>query len=160
MRTLEEAVKSLWDGPRTVGEYIELLSSFPKDWPVNVSTSAGGGIAVEHREISGKPVICIFGKNGGRFGENPLTETEYQKKSQEILAGLNYGERYTSIHGDHRLYSPSLGDQATCYGTPYDHRIIVRMVSEGLIFVTPEDLDRVAHFQGYPKLSPDGGKEA
>jgi len=134
---------SIWDGPQTVGEFISALSAFPKDWHVSVSTPAGGGIAVEHREIKGKPVIAIFGKNGGRFGENPLTEEEYQEKSQDFLSSLRGGRRYTSIHGDHRLYSPFVGDQATCYGTHYDNRVIERMVMEGLISSDSVDIERV-----------------
>lgn len=137
---------SIWDGPKTVGDFIELLSAFPKDWPVKVSTPAGGGIAIERRDIAGKPVVGIFGKNGGRFGENPLTEEEYQKQSQGFLMGLKVGRSYTSIHGDHRLYSPSIGSQASCYGTHYDRRIIERMVTEGLIPAESVDLEKVAKF--------------
>jgi len=137
-------IRDIWEGPETVGDFIALLSKFPKDWLVQVSTQAGGGIAVEHREIGGKPLVGIFGKNGGRFGENPLTEDEYQKQSQDFLASLRGGRVYTSIHGDHRLYSPFVGDQATCYGTHYDRRVIERMVQEGLITPESVDLERVA----------------
>lgn len=136
--------KSIWKDPETVGDFIELLSAFPKHWRVKVSTSAGGGIAVEHREIGGEPVVGIFGSNGGRFGENPLTEDEYREKSERFLSGLRSGMCYTSIHGDHRLYYPG-GDQATCYGTHYDRRIIERMVKDGLIPANSVDLDRVGH---------------
>jgi hypothetical protein len=136
-----------WHGPETVGDYIELLSKFPKDWPVKVSTQAGGGIGIEHRDIAGKPVVGIFGKNGGRFGENPLTEDEYQKRSQDFLDSLNGGRVYTSIHGDHRLYSPFVGDNATCYGTHYDRRVIERMVKEGLIAADSVDIDRVLRLE-------------
>jgi hypothetical protein len=138
--------ESLWDGPNTVGEFIELLSAFPTEWPVRVATPAGGGIAVEHREIGGKPVIAIFGKNGGRFGENPLTDDEYKKESEAFLDDLKSGRRYTSVHGDHRTYYPDLGPQATCYGKRYDRRIIERMVFEGLIPQNSVDIDRVARF--------------
>lgn len=133
--------------PYTVRDYIELLSQFPDDWPVIVSTPAGGPIAVEHRDIRGKPVVAIFGSNGGRFGENPLTEEEYAKQSESFLSGLKGGRVYTSIHGDHRLYSPNLGDQATCYGTHYDRRVIERMVKEGLITSGSVDLQRVSTFE-------------
>jgi hypothetical protein len=134
---------NIWEGPETVGDFIEALSKFPKDWPVKVSTQAGGGIGVEHRDIKGKPHVGIFGKNGGRFGENPLTEDEYQKKSAQFIGDLRGGMRYTSIHGDHRTYSPAMGDQATCYGTHYDRRVIERMVKEGLIAADSVDIDRV-----------------
>jgi hypothetical protein len=138
------AEMNLWEGPSTVGDFIEALSAFPKDWPVKVATPAGGGIGVEHRDVNGKPVVGIFGKNGGRFGENPLTEEEYKKRSQEFLSGLRYGKLYTSIHGDHRLYYHDMGSQATCYGDHFDRRIIERMVQEGLIPAGSVDLDRVA----------------
>jgi hypothetical protein len=138
---------SIWDGPTTVGEFIEALSAFPKDWPVKVATPAGGGIAVEHRDISGKPVVGIFGKNGGRFGENPLTEEEFQKQSQSFLRGLQGGQSYTSVHGDHRLYSATMGSQATCYGQHFDRRVIERMVEEGYITPGSVDLERVASFE-------------
>lgn len=129
-----------------VSDYMELLATFPKDWRVIVSTPAGGGIAVEHREIRGESVVGIFGSNGGRFGENPLTEEEYEEKSQRFLAKLKIGDCYTSIHGDHRLYSPSMGNQATCYGTHFDRRIVERMVRDGLIPSASVDLQRVAAF--------------
>ncbi len=144
---MSEAAKkydSLWDGPKTVGDFIEVLSTFPPEWPVQVSTLAGGGIGVEHRESKGLPFVGIFGKNGGRFGENPLTEEEYQKQSQRFLTDLKVGLAYTSIHGDHRTYSPSLGSQATCYGTHFDKRVIERMVAERLIPAASVDLERVA----------------
>jgi hypothetical protein len=133
-----------WNDPQTVGDFIDALSKFPRDWRVVVSTPAGGGIGVEHREIKGEPIVGIFGTNGGRFGENPLTEEEYQKQSREFLTDLREGRFYTSVHGDHRTYSPSLGSQATCYGTHYDRRIIERMVKEGLISESSVDLARVA----------------
>ena len=135
---------STWDGPETVGDFIDQLATFPRDWPVKVSTQAGGGIAVEHRDLSGKPAVCIFGKNGGRFGENPLTDDEYREKSADFLACRKRGMVYTSIHGDHRLYRPS-GINDTCYGTHYDRRVIERMVTEGLIPAESVDIDRVAY---------------
>lgn len=134
-----------WAGPKTVGDYIALLKRFPNDWPVHVSTSAGGGIGVEHREVHGKPLVAIFGKNGGRFGENPLTDEEYKKQAENFLTDLRTGRRYTSIHGDHRTYSPDLGSQATCYGRHYDRRVIERMVKDGLIEASTVDLDRVGY---------------
>lgn len=137
--------ESLWEGPETVGDWIEVLSSFPHDWPVSVATPAGGGIGIEHRERMGKPFIAIFGKNGGRFGENPLTEEEYKKQSEQFLMDLKIGHLYTSVHGDHRTYSPRMGDQATCYGRHYDRRVIERMVAEGLIAASSVDLERVAY---------------
>jgi hypothetical protein len=134
---------SIWQGPNTVGDFIDLLTAFPRDWPVQVSTPAGGGIAIEHREIKGEPLVAIFGKNGGRFGENPLTDEEYLKKSQDFLHGLRSGQHYTSVHGDHRLFWP--GDsQATCYGQHYDRRIIERMARDGLITTESVDFERVA----------------
>lgn len=139
------AFTSLWDGPKTVADFIALLSSFPPEWRVSVSTSAGGGIAVEHREIKGEPIVGIFGKNGGRFGENPLTEDEYHRVASNFLAALHAGQKYTSIHGDHRLYRP-IGMNDTCYGTHYDRRVIERMVSEGLIAKDSVDLERIAAF--------------
>lgn len=131
---------------KTVKDFMDALSSFPGDWPVSVSTPAGGGISIEHREKKGGgDFVAIFGSNGGRFGENPLTEEEYQKRSQDFLSSLKIGKHYTSIHGDHRLYSPDLGSQATCYGTHYDRRIIERMVKDGLIPEYSVDIERVAY---------------
>lgn len=142
MSNSKKKYDSLWDGPETVADFIEVLSGFPPEWPVTVSTGAGGGIGIEHRETSGKPFIAIFGKNGGRFGENPLTEEEYQKQSQAFLNDLKIGNLYTSVHGDHRTYWPSLGSQATCYGKHYDRRVIERMVADGLIPESSVDLER------------------
>ncbi len=136
---------NIWAGPKTVGEFIELLSEFPADWPVSVATPAGGGIAVEHREIKGQPVVAVFGKNGGRFGENPLTEEEYKLQSERFLAALCRGDAYTSIHGDHRTYSPRMGSQATCYGQHYDRRVVERMAAEALISPASVDIDRVKY---------------
>lgn len=131
----------------TVADYIEHLKQFPPEWRVVVSTQAGGGIAIEHREIKGEPVVAVFGANGGRFGENPLTEDEYAKQSQALLADMsNPRMRYTSIHGDHRMYYVEGGPQATCYGTHYDRRIVERMVTDGLIAISAVELDRVKYF--------------
>lgn len=132
---------------RTVRDFIEALSAFPKEWPVIVSTPAGGELAIEHRDVKGKPVVGIFGSNGGRFGENPLTEEEYEKKAEEFLSGLKSGRSYTSMHGDHRLYYSVLGSQASCYGTHYDRRVIERMVKEGLIRTDSVDLEKVAFLE-------------
>jgi hypothetical protein len=128
---------------KTVGDYIRALSAFPEDWPVKVATPAGGGVAVEHREIGGAPVIAIFGRNGGRFGENPLTDEEYEKQSALFLElRLDDGYKYTSVHGDHRLYFPG-GWNDTCYGTRFDRRIVERMVAEGLIRGQDVDIECV-----------------
>jgi hypothetical protein len=128
---------------KTVGDYIRKLQEFPEDWPVCVSTQAGGGIAIEHREIKGKSVVAVFGENGGRFGNNPLTEQEYKERSEEYMRLLNiFNYRYTSIHGDHRLYKPG-GVNDTCYGTRFDLRIIERMVAEGMIPANSVDIERV-----------------
>lgn len=127
---------------KTVGDYICKLQEFPEDWPVHVSTQACGGIAIEHREIKGKPVVAVFGSNGGRFGENPLTDEEYEKQSKRFLALRQMGYEYTSIHGDHRLYQRS-GVNDTCYGTHFDRRVVERMVEEGLVAAIEVDIERV-----------------
>jgi hypothetical protein len=145
MTTQTTKYESLWKGPETVADFIELLSTFPKEWPVKVSPSAGGGIGIEHRDIKGEPVVAIFGKNGGRFGDNPLTEEEYKKQSEQFLSQFNdpyYS--YTTIHGDHRMYHPS-GINDTCYGTHYDRRVIERMVKEGLVHIDQKEIERVAY---------------
>ncbi len=128
---------------KTVGDYICKLRDFPENWPVIVSTTAGGGISIEHREIQGNPVVAIFGANGGRFGETPLTEGEYRERSAEVIEmWKNQRYRYTSIHGDHRLYIPG-GRNDTCYGKHFDRRVIERMVAEGLIAADQVDIERV-----------------
>lgn len=131
--------------PKTVADWIEMLSAFPGEWPVSVSTRAGGGVAIELRDVCGIQTVCIFGKNGGRFGENPLTEDEYEKQSERFLSDIARGMQYTSIHGDHRTYSPEFGSQASCYGNRYDRRIIERMVAEGRIPESSVDIQRVAY---------------
>lgn len=113
----------------TVGDWLERLKMFPWNWQVIVATPAGGGITIEHREINGEAVVAVFGTNGGRFGENPLTEEEYEKRSREFLSGLDRGGKYTSMHGDHRIFY----GEDSCYGTNYDDRIIERMVKEGIL---------------------------
>jgi len=132
---------------KTVGDYLRKLQEFPEDWPVWVSTQAGGGISIEHREINGEPVVAVFGSNGGRFGENPLTDQEYEKKSKLFLGLRQQGYEYTSIHGDHRLYRRS-GMNDTCYGTHFDRRIVERMVDEGLLHETEVDVARVRRCTG------------
>lgn len=117
----------------TVGDWLERLSGYPRDWRVKVSTPAGGGIAIEHREIGGEPVVAIFGSNGGRFGENPLTEEEYLRQSGDFLWKLEHGYLYTGLHGDHRLYFPHGGVNDTVYGQHYDERVVDRMVGEGVL---------------------------
>ena len=118
---------------RTVKDYIEHLKQFPEDWPVRVSTRAGGDIAIEHREIDGMPVVAVFGSNGGRFGENPFTEDEYKKRSQEFLEKMKRGWIYTPDYGDHRLYMDLGHPDSGCYGEHFDARIIERMVAEGIL---------------------------
>ena len=127
---------------KTVGDYVRKLREFPEDWPVKVATPAGGGVAIEHREIRGAPVIAIFGSNGGRFGENPLTELEYEENARLFLGLKRQGYEYTSIHGDHRLYRRS-GMNDTCYGTHFDRRVVERMVAEGLVHAGEVDVERV-----------------
>ena len=58
---------------------------------------------------------------------------------------LKIGHFYTSVHGDHRTYSPGMGAYATCYGRHYARRVIERMVAEGLIAASSVDLERVAY---------------
>ena len=127
---------------KTVGDYIRELRKYPEEWLVKVSTQAGGGIAVEHREIKGQPVVAIFGRNGGQFGESPLTEQEYAAKSSEFLVMLKCVEyyAYTSMYGDHRVYSRG---SDSCYGRHFDSRIVERMVAEGLIPANEVDIERV-----------------
>lgn len=126
----------------SVKDYIEKLKTFPEEWRVSVSTQAGGGISIEHREIKGEPIVAIFGTNGGRFGENPLTEEEYKKKSEDFISKMkNPYYQYTTCHGDHRMYHPS-GINDTCYGQHYDERVIERMVKEGLLEYYKQDCSR------------------
>lgn len=117
----------------TVKDWVERLKQFPEDWPVVVSTTAGGGIVIEHREMEGKPVVAIFGSNGGRFGENPLTDEEYAKQSARFLRLLGEGYWYTRVHGDHRLYMDHGHVNDTCYGVRFDDRVVDRMIANGLL---------------------------
>lgn len=126
----------------TVSDYIKELSRFPGDWPVRVSTRAGGDIVLEHREIGGRPVVAVFGSEGGRFGENPLTEDEYEKQSNLFIELKRLGYCYTATHGDHRLYQ-RIGRNPTCYGTHFDRRIVERMVEEGKLREGEVSLERV-----------------
>ena len=136
----------LWEAPETVAEFMDLLSNFPGDWPVKVVTPAGGGIAVEHREIDGIPVVAVFGKNGGRIGQPPLTEEEYRFQSRRFMDLLNSRRyRYTSVHGDHRLYS--VYSHETVYGKVFDRRVVERMVAEGLYKSTDFDIARVQQYE-------------
>ncbi len=131
------------ENPRTVADYIQQLSQFPADWPVHVMTPAGGGIMIEHREINGNPAVGIYGRNGGKIGESPLTEEEYQKQSTLFLSMLNGSlYRYTTIHGDHRMYIPG-GQNDTCYGIHFDRRVIERLVAEGHIAADTVEIERV-----------------
>ena len=130
---------------KTVGDYIRALSAFPEDWPVNVATPAGGGVAIEHREIAGAPVVAVFGSNGGRFGENPLTEAEYKTRSQQFMRLFCDGYSYTALHGDHRLYRRE-GINDSYYGVHFDRRIVERMVSEDMIPASAVDIERVRVF--------------
>lgn len=133
---------------QTVGDYIRKLQEFPEKWPVAVATQAGGEIVIEHREVKGKPVIAIFGANGGRFGDNPLTEQEYKNRSGEFIwMWNNSAYSYTSIHGDHRMYLRS-GINDTCYGQHFDRRVVERMANEGLIPADKVDIERVRCCEG------------
>ena len=75
------------DSPlKTAGDYVHAFSAFPSDWPVKVDTPANGGVRVEHREVNGVPVLGVFGGNGGRFGEKPLTDHEYGDQSRRFIS--------------------------------------------------------------------------
>lgn len=127
----------------TVADYILHLQKFDPTWRVVVSTSAGGGIAIEHRDLRGEPVVAVFGANGGQFGENPLTEAEYAKQSERFLSMMQDTDyHYTTVHGDHRMVDFSVSED-TCYGAKFDRRIVERMVSEGLISEDSVDIERV-----------------
>jgi pyocin large subunit-like protein len=134
---------------RTVGDLQKCVARFPHDWPLLVSTKGGGAVVAEHRQTSdGNDFVAVYNDNGGRFGENPLTEEEYRKESEAFLREFNdpyYS--YTSIHGDHRMYHPS-GMNDTCYGTHYDRRVVERMVSDGLIPADRVDIERVRKCHG------------
>lgn len=124
----------------TVGDYIRALQDFPEDWPVRVSTPAGGGITIERRDIRGVPVVAVFGSNGGQFGENPLTEDEYKKQSSKFIHLMKLGYEYTTAHGDHRLYQRG---GMSSYGAHFDRRIVERMVDDGLLHESEVDIERV-----------------
>jgi len=133
----------------TVRDYIDALNQYPSDWPVHVVTPAGGEVVVEHREINGKPVVGVYGRNGGKIGESPLTEEEYQAAAKLFLALWNDPSyRYTTIHGDHRMYLPA-GMNDTCYGYHFDRRIIERLVTEGIISNKDVEIDRVKHLENF-----------
>lgn len=144
----------------TVGKLIARLQKYPVDMTVVIDLRGGGGVSVERRDLvrngEGQEVVGIFSSNGGRFGFNPLTEDEYKKKSVEFLSGLydvyrlkngfSLGRyRYTTIHGDHRIYIDTGNVNDTCYGEKFDDRIIDRLVAEGLIekFKVPCSRDNV-----------------
>ena len=127
----------------TVADYIQQLSQYPPEWPVCVVTSAGGEVVIAHRELHGSPVIGIYGANGGAIGENPLTEDEYQKQSTLFLSMMNGSlYRYTSVHGDHRMYIPGRQND-TCFGIHFDRRVIERLVEEGKLAKDRVDIERV-----------------
>lgn len=44
--------------------------------------------------------------------------------------------RYTHVHGDHRIYHSFGARNDTCYGTPFDPRVVDALASDGLIKLT------------------------
>lgn len=73
----------------------------------------------------------------------PLTEEEYCTQSESFLAMMNGSRyRYTSIHGDHRMYIPG-GVNDTCFGIHFDRRVIERLVEEGKLAKDRVDIERV-----------------
>ena len=133
----------------TVGEFIKRLQQFPDDWPVHVVTPAGGGLAIEHRQNNGKDFVGVYGSNGGRIGENPLTDVEYAKQKTRVLELMaDPIRRYTSIHGDHRWYDVTMPRNGTQFGWSFDRLIIERMVDEGLIDPDTIDIPKVRYLAG------------
>lgn len=132
----------------TVGEFIKRLQEFPADWRVHVVTPAGGGLAIEHREAeSGTPFIGIYGDNGGRVGQNPLTEEEYQHASSRFMQYWNDPNyRYTTDSGSHAMYRDHGHPQDFCYQDRFDRRVVERMVAEGRIPAEKVDIDKVRRF--------------
>lgn len=134
----------------TNGELIDLLQRFPREWPVRIALQAGGDIAVEHRERLDERFVAIFGSNGGRFGEDPLTEDVYQKRKKEFLEKYHNKQcKYTSAYGEHMIYLETGSPIAPCYGQSFDVRVVERMISEGVLTLSKEDIERVRYLTGY-----------
>jgi hypothetical protein len=128
-----------------VGEMIEILSKYPMDCEIFVLVH--GNPVIAQRDVNRIPMVVIYGDNGDLIGENPLTEEEYERVSARFLALQSIGYKYTTAHGDHRLYRDDGDKHATKYGVHFDPRIIERMVKEKLISIPLEEIKRVRFFE-------------
>lgn len=123
----------------TVGELVSALEKIDRNIPLLIDLREGGGYAVEIRDIddrkgNARRVLGIYANNGGRFGHDPLTEELYEKTKIKFLSDLiSKGRKFTTVHGDYRLYHDYRGNSDTCYGETFDSRAIYRMVDEGFL---------------------------
>lgn len=126
------------------------LTDVPDDMEVMGKIDWGGN-SVELRDLLNldrvfERTVAVIGNPYG-VGYPHLTEAERQKQRHAILDGLAdilrvekwATRRFTSIHGDWRLYDPFGGQSDTCYGVAYDPRIWLELEAEGLIKRQEED---------------------
>lgn len=135
-----------------IGALISLLGQHPADLEIVADIGRGQSIdatAIELRDLidrgTGKLDCTVLQIRHSSYdqeiGHRHLSDEERGKMRYEILDGLMdmnrpgkcAPRRYTSIHGDCRIYHHFGGDNDTCYGTAYDPRLFAEPEAEGLI---------------------------
>lgn len=133
-----------------VGELRKLIEGFDEEIEIVglVSNHSTNDIKAEIRDDVDEDTgelerkVLVIGNQAGYRAQ--LTEELYQRESFEFLDALyddfrprgsmyGGGRRFTTIHGDNRIYNYYGTNNDTCYGKSYDPRIINRMLEEKLI---------------------------
>jgi len=140
------------------------IAELPDDMPVCGKLDDGGGLELRDLFNLDKEfthTVAVFGNTYG-YGYPHLTDGVRAKTRHAILDGLAdvlrverwANRRFTSVHGDWRIYSAHGGSQDTCYGTGYDPRVWRELEAEGLIVREVKD-----HFGSLMFRLTDAGKQ-
>lgn len=139
-----------------IRELKALLADYPDDMLVSINVETRwplDEIRVELRDILDgqtwddppmyrRTILSIQHYNYGKnIGYKRLTENERLNQRREVLDGLadarspfkHAVRKFTSRHGDYRIYNDLGGSNDTCYGTVYDPRVFLELESDGLI---------------------------
>lgn len=149
-----------------ISELKAAIANLPDDVEV-LGKLEGGAQGLELRDLFNsiektfERTVAVFGNSYG-YGYPHLTDEHRAKTRHAILDGLAdvlrvekwATRRFTSVHGDWRIYSAHGGQNDTCYGTGYDPRVWRELEAEGLI--VREELD---HFGGLQFRLTDAGKQ-
>jgi hypothetical protein len=138
-----------------VGELRRMIANYPEDMPVTIeaeqnwpASSMKASLRDTFRDgLFDATVLQIRHDNYGKsVGLPHLSEAEWHRQAKAVLDGLADARRdnkwatrrFTSIHGDLRIYRDHGGGNDTCYGTAYDPRVFASLVQRGWVSLRDE----------------------